>query len=175
MDPEKLSNAFLQIEKKFNLKGYLKKICDEITLKTISRKRIEDLLKSENINYSIAKVAFLHLIFAYIVIALEDNILTRTEKEDIKFLKLLFRIQPGDFYLHNKTDIEAALTFQLSKMYEDCYVTNEEALLKVDLQEIFDLSYDEMNGYAKNEAAFSVKNGADPRNLDILFTQKDFF
>jgi len=175
MDLENLGDAFAQIETKLNLSGYLKKICGEITNKTVSRKFIDDLLKSENINHSIAKVAFLHLVFTYIKVALEDNILTTAEKENIQFLKRLFRIQPGDFYLHNKTDIETTLTCQFSKMYEDNYVTNEEALLKADLQEIFDLGYDEMNGYAKIEAALSVKNGADPKNLDILFTHKDFF
>jgi len=175
MDLENLGNAFAQIVTNLDLSGYLKKVSNEITNKTISRKFIDDLLKNENINQSIAKVAFLHLVFAYIEVALEDNILTTTEKENIKFLKLLFRIQPGDFYLHNKKDIESTLTLQFSKMYEDKYVTNEEALLKVDLQEIFDLSYDEMNSYAKIEATFSVKNGADPKNLDILFTHRDFF
>jgi hypothetical protein len=32
------------------------------------------------------------------------------------------------------------------------FVTDEEALLKVDLQEIFDLSFDQMNNYSKIQA-----------------------
>ena len=175
MDLENLSEAFLQIKTRVTLPKYLEAICDEIVNKEVSRQHIDDILIKEDVSYGVAKVAFLHLIFEYIKTALEDGILTIIEKENIKFLKLLFRIQPGDFYLHNKLDIESTIAFQLSKIYQDGVVTDEEALLKVDLQEIFDLSFDEMNEYAKVEAAVSIHNGANIRNLDIFFTQKEFF
>jgi hypothetical protein len=59
----------------------------------------------------------LHLIFAYIKIALEDAVLTQEEKDNIRFLKNLFHIQPGDFYYHNKLDVEKTIMDQLSKIY----------------------------------------------------------
>jgi hypothetical protein len=175
MDFENLSESFLQIENKISLSGYLQAVCACIVNKTISRQHIDEILQKEDVNYSLAKVGFLHLIFEYIKTALGDGILTTTEKENIKFLKLLFRIQPGDFYFHNKSDIESTIAFQLSKIYQDNVVTDEEALLKVDLQEIFDLSFDEMNDYSKVEAAVSIQKGVDPKNLDVFFTQKEFF
>ena len=118
---------------------------------------------------------FLHLIFEYIKITLEDDILTGTEKENIKFLKILFRIQPGDFYFHNKKEIEATIASQLSRIYQDNYITDEESLLKVDLQEIFDLSFDEMNDYSKVEASISIQKGTDPKHLDVFFTNNEYF
>lgn len=175
MDIENLSLAFSEIEKKLNLADYLQEICSTIISTTITKKNVEETLKKNEINYSIAKVDFLHLIFEYIKNILEDDILTVTEKENVKFLKVLFRIQPGDFYLHNKADIEATIAFQLSRIYQDNYISDEEALLKVDLQEIFDLSFDQMNDYAKVEAAISIQKGADPKSLDVFFTHKEFF
>ena len=175
MDFENLSQAFVQIDKKISPDWFLKETCNKIIDKTISRNSIDEILAKEDVNYSIAKVGFLHLIFEYIKTALADNVLTTTEKENIKFLKMLFRIQPGDFYLHNKADIESTIAFQLSTIYQDSFVTDEEALLKVDLQEIFDLSFDEMNEYSKTEAFVSIQKGADPKNLDVFFTQKEFF
>lgn len=175
MDKENLSISFQEIEKRVVLSDYLQEICSAIIDKSISKESIDEVLKRKSVNYSIAKVDFLHLIIEYIKNILEDDILTAIEKENVKFLKVLFRIQPGDFYYHNKADIEATIAFQLSRIYQDNYISEEEALLKVDLQEIFDLSYDQMNDYAKVEAAISIQKGADPKSLDVFFTHKEFF
>ncbi len=169
-----LSSAFEKIVNEFELPDYLKEICSNIAGTTISREKIDEILLNYNVNYSIAKIDFLHLIFDYIKIALEDGILTNLEKENIKFLKAWFRIQPGDFYFQDKGDIEKIITYQLSKIYQEDFVTEEEALLKVDLQEIFDLSYDQINDYSKIEAATSIRQGADPKNLDIVFTYNEY-
>lgn len=45
----------------------------------------------------------------------------------------------------------------------------------MDLQEIFDLSFDQMNDYAKVEPAISIQKGADSKSLDVFFTHKEFF
>ncbi len=175
MDKENLSISFQEIEKKIFLSDYLREICFAIVNKSISKESIDEILKLNNVNYSIAKVDFLHLIIEYIKNILEDDILTITEKENVKFLKILFRIQTGDFYYHNKADIEATIASQLSRIYQDNYINDEEALLKVDLQEIFDLSFDQMNDYAKVEAVISIQKGADPKSLDVFFSHKEFF
>ncbi len=175
MDNENLSTSFLSIKSKLSLTEYLQQVCSSIIDKTITKKAVEEILKTNGINYSLAKVDFLHLIFEYIKITLEDDILTATEKENIKFLKILFQIHPGDFYFHNKKEIEATISSQLSRIYQDNYINDEEALLKVDLQEIFDLSFDEMNDYSKVEASISIQKGTDPKHLDVFFTNKEYF
>lgn len=65
--------------------------------------------------------------------------------------------------------------YQLSKIYADNFVTPEEALLKIDMQELFDLSFDQMNEYAKKEAIASIQQGADTENLDVFFTCNEYF
>lgn len=175
MNIENLIISFQKFKKNLVLSNYLQQICSSIIDQSISKSKVEEILQNENVDFFIAKVDFLNLIFEYIKGALEDNILTNIEKENIKFLKIIFRIKPGDFYFHNKPNIEAAINFQLARIYLDNNITTDEALLKVDLQEIFDLSFDQMNDYAKTEAAISIQNGADINNLDIFFTNKEFF
>lgn len=175
MDNENLSISFLSIQTKLSLTEYLQQVCSSIIDKTITKKTVEEILKTNGINYSIAKVDFLHLIFEYIKTTLEDDVLAVTEKDNIKFLKILFHIQPGDFYFYNKKEIESTIASQLSRIYQDNYITDEEALLKVDLQEIFDLSFDQMNDYSKVEASISIQKGTDPKNLDVFFTNKEYF
>ena len=86
-----------------------------------------------------------------------------------------FGIQPGDFYFHNSHNVENIITYQLSGIYQDNFITEEEALFKVDLQETFDLSFDQMNDYSKSEASLSIQQGADPKDLDVFFTHKEYF
>jgi hypothetical protein len=117
----------------------------------------------------------LHLIFEYIKLSLEDNLLTNEERDHIRYLKKIFHIQPGDFQLHIGLLVERVITFQLSKIYEDDFVTPDEALLKVDLQELFDLSFDQMNEYSKKEAIVSIQNGAEAEDLDVFFTYTEYF
>lgn len=175
MNIESLSISFSKIGKKFLLAEYLQKICFDIVSKPITRKDVDEILVSYNVNSSLAKVDFINLIFEYVRDALEDNVLTATEKENIKFLKLLFRIQEGDFYLHNEVDVKASIALQMTRIYQDSFISDEEALLKVDLQEIFDLSFDQMNEYSKGLANVLIKEGADPLRLDVFFTQKEYF
>lgn len=175
MNLEALGTSFSKIEKKIDLPVCLKQVCLELANKSASKNGIKLILKQQNVNFEIAKVGFLHLIFEYIKEALSDNVLTDNEKQNIKYLKLLFNIRPGDFYVHNKVDVDATIALQLSRIYSDDFINDEEALLKVDLQEIFDLSFDEMNDYSKTQAATSIQKGIDVKDLDIFFTQKEFF
>jgi hypothetical protein len=175
MDLENLSAAFAKIKGRLLLPEYLQKICLNIAAKGLSRNDIDKELTAVGINHSIAKVDFLHLIIAYIKIVLEDDILTTTEKGNIKFLKLLFRIHPGDFLFHDKGNIEKIIAYQLYQIYKDNSIADEEALLKVDLQEVFDLSFDQMNDYSKKEIEMSIPKGTDPIGLDIFLSQKEYF
>ncbi len=175
MNSGKFKLAFEEIQKRIELPEYLKIICSTLAVGRSDTHTINETLINYNIHRSIAKVDFLHLIFEYIKFSLEDNILTRKEREPIIYLKRLFQIQPGDFYDHNKLELEKLISFQLSKIYADNFVTPEEALLKVDIQELFDLSFDQMNEYAKEQAIVSVQKGADPIDLDVFFTNDEYF
>lgn len=175
MQLEELSAAFSEINNDLQMQDYLKEICLTIVNKTAARKIIDDIVTVYHIENSVAKVDFLHLILEYTHRVLQDDILNENEKNNIKYLKVLFRIEPGDFYRHVKEGVEKIIMIQLYKIYKDDLVSNTEALLKVDLQEIFDLDFDQMNEYSKSEAAISLRKGADIRDLDVFFTSKEYF
>jgi hypothetical protein len=175
MSIEKFKLAFEEIQKRIELPEYLKIICTKLSVEKINIETINEILYKYNVNASMAKVDFLHLIFEYIKLSLEDELLTNEERDHIKYLKKLFQIQPGDFQLHNHLQLEKVIAFQLSKIYEDNFVTPQEALLKVDLQELFDLSFDQMNDYSKKEAILSIQKGAVVEDLDVFFTHKEYF
>ncbi len=174
MNFENFKLVFEEIQKRIELPEYLKVICTQFSTEG-SAIEVNEILHKYGINTSVAKVDFLHLIFEYIKLSLEDDILTNEERDHIKYLKRLFQIQPGDFQLHNSWQVEKVIALQLSKIYEDNFVTPEEALLKVDLQELFDLSFDQMNEYSKKEAILSIQNGAKAEDLDIFFTHAEYF
>ena len=164
MNFEKFRMAFEEIQKRIELPEYLKAICTKLSTEK-TEIDVNKILNRCGINDSIAKVDFLHLIFEYIKLSLEDDLLTNEERDHIRYLKKIFHIQPGDFQLHISLQVERVITFQLSKIYEDDFVAPHEALLKVDLQELFDLSFDQMNEYSKKEAIVSIQNGAEAEDL----------
>lgn len=174
-DSGKNERAIEQIQEQYELPEYLKVICSDITLNNASLQSIKNTLDTHNINYAVAKADFIHLIFEYIEVSLADNFLTKEEKNYTSYLKKLFQIKPGDFFFHNKGNLENIIAYQLTKIYDDNFVTKEEALLKVDLQELFDLSFDQMNEYVKEEATISLWQGANPIDLDVVFTNDEYF
>lgn len=143
-----LSKAFQVILQK-NIKNLtVVDVCGLISKKGLSTSKddFKTLLKEYNIN-SIKefKSQSLEILIKYIKVALNDNILTVEEKNNIRFLKLLFEIKEGDFK-SNKTiynDVKNIIKIQLELIYmDDSKIDTSEALHKVDLQEVFDLSYD---------------------------------
>lgn len=72
-------------------------------------------------------------------------------------------------------EVENVIVYQLSQIYRDNFVTPEEALLKVDIQELFDLSFDQMNEYSKKQAITSIQLGADVKDLDVFFSHNEYF
>lgn len=163
MKDENLKTVFLSLQQKLTLPEYLQTICNLIVNDEINIERVNQTLKYHDVNYAIAKVEFVKIIIIFIKSALEDSILTTREKDDILFLKRVLKIQPGDFLMHAGKEVEAIIYYQLSKIYGDNFINTDEALLKVHMQELFDLSFDKMNDYSKFEAASAIKQGVDPK------------
>ena len=63
---------------------------------------------------------------------------------------------------------------QLAKIYEDRFVSEEEALLKIELQVLFDKNFDRMNEYVKSQTASLIKQGVDPAGPDVFFTYNEY-
>lgn len=86
----------------------------------------------------------LDVVLDYADMILEDDILSPEELQDMKMLKLFFRIEERDFEKNKKFKrVEAIIIKQLEKLYADNILDEQEALHQSDLQGVFGLGYDE--------------------------------
>jgi len=109
----------------------------------------------------------INLLIAYSYYILEDSVISETEIRDFTFLKRIFRIREGDFIQNKNFEIKEILKMEFIRIYSDHFVDEQEQLLKINLQSLFDLSYDEFEEIKKDEVINSLINGANPKDLDI--------
>jgi len=117
------------------------------------------------------------LIMHYIYNALNDNKLSKAEKANIKFLKIALEVVEGDFVKNKciKTEVANIIKIQLRLIYiDDDKIDGQEALHKVDLQEIFGLSYDEFSVFDEFEALLAIQRGAKLEELDAIVSYSDY-
>jgi hypothetical protein len=111
-------------------------------------------------------------------VALKDNYLTQSEKRNVKFLKLILNVREGDFYNESEylfDEMSEIINTQLSLIYlDDNKIDQQEALFKVDLQELFDLSYDQFLEFSNVADQLAIERGANIQDLDsVLFCIDD--
>jgi len=173
-----LKNVFELLISTLTMKGAELEVAELIYDKGLSLTRLEiqDVIKKHDLkNIEALKDTSLKLILSYIKFSLRDNYLTKLEKNNIAFLKLLLKINDGDFTSapEIKDQVSEIIRIQLSLIYiDDNKIDDQEALHKVDLQEIFGLSYDEFLKFTNYEDSLAIKRGADKKNLDTVFFTK---
>ena len=113
----------------------------------------------------------------YIVAALKDNLITEEEIKNIRFLKLLFNIEEGDFTKekHFANEVSKIIRTQIYLMHQDDdRIDTQEALHKVNLQEVFGLSYDEFLFLNNQEALDAIDRGSDWLEMDTYITVNEY-
>jgi hypothetical protein len=88
--------------------------------------------------------------------ALKDHRLATEERELISQLKRLFQIREGDFYRLRRSDLQATLQAETRRLLIDEQIDTVEALHQVELQALFDLSYDQYLEVTRNEVSAIV-------------------
>lgn len=131
------------------------------------------LLKSSGRTMEDLREESIDVILNYIELCLEDDVLTQTEMETLVHLKRFLRIKEGDFLKYNKgKEIENILFLQLTKIFADNKVDNNEAMMKIDLQRLFDLSYDQYLAFEQRAVEEALSNGANIEDLDTCYNYK---
>ncbi|MCZ6702970.1 MAG: HNH endonuclease signature motif containing protein [Ignavibacteria bacterium] len=142
-------------------------------INTTKQDTLEVMAQNNIENYNDFKKYSLELVLRYIRIALRDNHLTQTEKRNVQFLKNILNVKEGDFYSTSDyiyDELSEIIRTQLSLIYlDDDKIDKQEALHKVDLQELFDLSYDQFLDFANVEDQRALDRGADIRDLDTVY------
>ena len=129
-----------------------------------------NVLKSFNTDTNGIKAESLTVITDYIQCILDDNILETEEMNTLLALKRFFRIHEGDFLKFKRHEaIKQILSEQLRRIYLDNKVDKSEACMKVDLQALFGLSYDEFLSFEQEAVEEALKSGAELSNLDTFY------
>jgi hypothetical protein len=135
--------------------------------KQLNRRTLSELMKQYNIkDIKEIKYELLDLLIEYIKNILKDGVITENEQRNIKMLKRYFRIKQGYFYKKRYYQIMEILKEQFEKLYILNKITTEEALYCVFLQDLFDLSFDQIDELKKEAAMTSLLLGADITDLD---------
>jgi hypothetical protein len=103
----------------------------------------------------------------YVNLVLNDHIITENEKRNIRLLKLYFKIEEGDFYRYRYQEVEEVLHRQFELLYSDNKIDFNEALHKVELQDIFNVSYDQFEEFKQHEVSLAIERGAIVQDLEI--------
>ncbi|MCO5267509.1 MAG: hypothetical protein M9897_01265 [Brumimicrobium sp.] len=133
----------------------------------LSRESIQNVLNKYQIEkITDLKLELLDLLITYAIVILDDHIVSEKERFNIEILKKYFRIKEGDFFTYRYSEVENILHRQFEIIYSDNDVSREEAIHKVALQELFDLSYDQFEIFKQKEISQALDRGADISNLD---------
>lgn len=164
-----LKEAFGKILSTENFSDVINEIAELIYKDELNKQTIEDLYKKYGIKQvENIKGEILDLLLYYTNLILDDNFITTKEAENIKFLKRFFKIKEGDFYHYKYHEIEMILNRQFGHMYQDNVIDNNEALHKVDLQELFDLGYDQFLELINKAVKDALSRGAKLKDLDTF-------
>jgi hypothetical protein len=161
-----LHKAFETFAQSENIKEPIRKIALLMVNDELTRENIQKNLAEYGYTLQDIKNDLLDILISYTNIVLEDNIITENEKRNFAFLKLYFKIKESDFYKYKLYEIKTILHRQFEKLYFDNNISEEEALHSVNLQDMFDLSYNQFDEMKEEEIKRALENGANILNLD---------
>jgi hypothetical protein len=131
---------------------------------------LNEIIKEHNTNTDSLRWEALDVIIDFIELILEDNTLSKEEMNTLRIMKMYFRVQENDFLKqHKENQIEHILRRQLELIYQDKQVDSHESLMKVELQELFGLSYDQFLFFERKAVEQALKNGAKINDLDTFY------
>src|SRR5690606_10401684 len=110
----------------------------------IGRKLFIEVLQSNHIGEISEIKEYLRDVFIeYVNDIVEDHHISDEEVSKATKLKLLFEIREGELYAHKFSEIQEILHKQFSYFMVDGEISPLEELQKVNLQDLFDLGYDQ--------------------------------
>lgn len=166
--------AMEDVALKKNFKPYLCQIIAALDQGEMDRHTLHEILQNNSIEKSSdSRAEILDLLLLYITIVLQDNVITAQELFQLKVLKRFFGIKEGDFYNFRSDQVREILNKQFKRIYQDKVIDPNEALLKVGLQELFDLGYDQFHELSQQEIKRAIDSGANLNDLDTVMRLPD--
>lgn len=160
--------------KGMSFKSYFTEIGDLMFSHTLSKTTIAEVLKKYKIEeIRKHKSDGVNLIIEYVYLILADGHLSLKELENTELLKRIFGIKEGDLLRLKRQEVNEAIEIQMKIILKDNVVDLEEALYIVDLQELFDLSYDQLIEISGKLVNTAIEAGANPLDIDFLYIPDD--
>ena len=174
-DDSELHEAFGVILSIESFSNYISDIAELIYKDELNRKNLEAIL----IGYKIRKIEdikeeLLDLLIVYVNLILNDHTVSDKEKCNVGLLKKYFKIREGDFYNNRYHEVKDILHRQFERLYLDNIISKEEEIHNFDLQDLFDLSYDQLDEFKEDEVRKALESGADISDLDTAKYPKVF-
>jgi hypothetical protein len=96
------------------------------------------------------------LVLYYVRIALSDHSLSDDEIATSRLLKRLVRLEEGDFWMLRRDAVRELVQIEMARILRDGVIDKAEELHQVDLQSLFDLSYDQYLSLSTEAVADAV-------------------
>ncbi len=169
LGPEGEREAFALLNAANSYSPFVQSICTALANDgTLDRQKLNAIQAEAQVGrLSDYKEELLDLLLDYIRFALDDHILTSGEMQTVLHLKRLFAIKEGDFHGLRYPAVEDILHRQFERIYQgDGRISLEEAMHKVALQDVFDLSYDQFLAFKEKEVRRALARGAAIKGFD---------
>lgn len=148
---------------------YILAIVELIYNGNLSKGGLSQILIDHDINrIEDIKEELLDLLLIYINLTLNDHIIAENERRNFELLKIYFKIKEGDFYKLRYEDLQAIVTRQFDRLLSDNKIDIAEALHIGCLQEVFDLSFDQIDKFKEYYVRRALESGADIADLDTV-------
>lgn len=172
METRKAFGVILSIE---SFSAYILEIAKLIYDNELSPENLKKVLSKYNIiSIEDVKEELLDLLIVNINLILNDHLISDKEKHNFERLKKYFKIREGDFYSKRFDEVKDILNRQFERLYLDNSITEEEAIHNVELQELFDLSYDQFDEFRAKQVGKAIEKGANISELDTAKYPKEF-
>lgn len=152
-------------------------VIQNIEIALTNKKTTSDDIKKlidQHDEFSNLRGEILDYLISYANYILSDDYISEEELYDFSVLKQVFKVKPGEFIKSKEFQVIEVLKQQFIRMYADNFIDKREAITNVNLQFMFDLSYDEFEKLKENEVITALINGANPQDLDISSLPKGF-
>jgi hypothetical protein len=165
---EGLKKPFQQVLSIGNFGDIVNDIAEEISEGRLTSAKLIEILAEHRTDLNKIKDQLLNMLLSYIELVVKDNVISDFESRSVRFLKMFFRVNEGDFYSKKYLSVEDILTRQFEYMYLNNRIDSSEALHKVELQSLFDLSYDQFVELSRRTVLKAIERGADVSELDTF-------
>ncbi len=127
-------------------------VADALRGSAVDRDRISSIAAEHGVDdLEDAKPAMLDLVLYYIRYALIDHALSPNETETAMQLKRLLRVEEGDFWRLRRREVGQIISMEMERILADGRIDYSEELHQVEVQALFDLSYDQYLELTKEE------------------------